>query len=171
MPGSLLGYTSATYGTENNIASCSSTTVLREPPLKWPSPDLRVAGLVLSWCPVCLVEYRPVSDCDSKVYLLWSNARHDFFDKFPYWFTREQNSLKIIIFQSRSPLTVCEGVEGFPRDIQNCKSWALGLRGPPAGQGSLKGRGPVTDHSQGLPLYWDDLSSLWLGGVGVRLGH
>lgn len=68
-------------------------------------------------------------------------------------------------------LAICECVEGFASDIQSSEGRALGLGGPPAGQGSLQGRGPVADHSEGLPLYWDDLTSLWLGGVGVRLGH
>lgn len=45
------------------------------------------------------------------------------------------------------------------------------MSGPPAGEGSLKGRGPVTNDTQGLPLHWDDLTSLRLRGVGVRLGN
>lgn len=68
-------------------------------------------------------------------------------------------------------LTICECIEGFAGDIQSSESRALGLRGPPAGQGSLQGRRPVTDHSEGLALHRDDLTSLWLRGVGVRLGH
>lgn len=68
-------------------------------------------------------------------------------------------------------LTICECVEGFAGDVQSCEGRALGLGGPPAGQSGLQGRRPVTDHSEGLPLHRDDLTSLWLGGVGVRLGH
>lgn len=34
-------------------------------------------------------------------------------------------------------LTICEGVEGLAGDVQRSKSWALGLGGPPAGEGSL----------------------------------
>lgn len=68
-------------------------------------------------------------------------------------------------------LTICECVEGFAGDIQSSESRALGLRGPPAGQGSLQGRRPVTDHAEGLALHRNDLTSLWLRGVGVRLGY
>lgn len=68
-------------------------------------------------------------------------------------------------------LTICECVEGFASDVQSSEGRALGLGGPPTCQGSLQGRRPVTDHSKGLPLHWDDLTSLWLRGVGVRLGH
>lgn len=68
-------------------------------------------------------------------------------------------------------LTISERVEGFAGNIQRSEGRALGLGGPPSGQGSLQGRGPVTDNSEGLPLHWDDLTSLWLWGVGVRLGH
>lgn len=67
--------------------------------------------------------------------------------------------------------TVCERVEGFAGDVQHGESRALGLRGPPAGQGGLQGGGPVADHSQGLALHWDDLTALRFGGVGVWLGH
>lgn len=67
--------------------------------------------------------------------------------------------------------TVCERVEGFAGDVQHGESRALGLRGPPAGQGGLQGGRPVADHSQGLALHWDDLTALRFGGVGVWLGH
>lgn len=67
--------------------------------------------------------------------------------------------------------TICECVEGFASDVQGSQGWALGLSGPPAGQCSLQGWGPVTDHPQGLPLHWDDLTALRLRGVGVWLGH
>lgn len=67
--------------------------------------------------------------------------------------------------------TVCERVEGFASDVQGSECQALGLRGPPAGQGGLQGGGPVADHSQGLALHWDDLTALWFGGVGIWLGH
>lgn len=67
--------------------------------------------------------------------------------------------------------TICECVEGFPCDIQSSEGRALGLGGAPAGQGSLQGRRPITDHSEGLPLHRDDLTSFWLRRVGVRLGH
>lgn len=68
-------------------------------------------------------------------------------------------------------LTICKCVERFARDIQSREGRALGLGGPPAGQGSLQGRRPVTDDTKGLPFHRDDLTSLWLWGVGVRLGH
>ena len=68
-------------------------------------------------------------------------------------------------------LTVGQGVEGLPGDVQDAECGALGLRGPPACQGSLEGWGPVTDHPQGLALHRDDLTALRLGGVGVWLWH
>lgn len=68
-------------------------------------------------------------------------------------------------------LTICECVEGFASNIQSSEGRTLGLGGPPAGQSSLKGRRPITDHSKGLPLHRDDLTSLGFWGVGVRLGN
>lgn len=68
-------------------------------------------------------------------------------------------------------LTICECVEGFASDIQSSEGRTLSLGSPPAGQSSLQGRRPVADHSKGLPLYGDDLTSLRLWGVGIRLGN
>lgn len=68
-------------------------------------------------------------------------------------------------------LTVCECVKGFSSDIQSSEGRALGLGGPPAGQGSLQSRRPVTDDTERLPLHWDDLTPLRLRCVGVWLGN
>lgn len=68
-------------------------------------------------------------------------------------------------------LTICECVERFASNVQSGKGRALGLGGSPAGQCSLKSWRPVADHSKGLPLYRDDLTSLGFWGVGVGLGN
>lgn len=77
----------------------------------------------------------------------------------------------LIFLRGNVSLTICECVEWFASDVQGSEGRALGLSGPPAGKGSLQGRRPVTDHPKGLPLHWDDLTSLRLRGVGVRLGN
>lgn len=47
------------------------------------------------------------------------------------------STLNISTVWVKELLTICEGVEGFASDIQSSEGRALGLGGPPAGQGSL----------------------------------
>lgn len=67
-------------------------------------------------------------------------------------------------------LTVCEGVDWFPRHIQSSEARALGLGSAPALQGRFQCRWPVTDDAEGLSLHWSHLAALrlWLVGIWLR---